>query len=267
MSLTGLIAALSLVAGSTGSVSGASLPSGLVASVAVSQYGTIKGRLIYGGETAPAAKVIVPVGGASKDPTVCAAKTAIVSDALNVDPKTLGVEYGVAYLVRPKGTNPEAAKKLVDQHATVEIDQKNCRFSPYTTAMFQDQTITFKSADPVGHNVHMTGFNNSFNQMVAAGTKLEQKVTAERRAVTLTCDIHPWMLGYVWIFDHPFFAVTKADGSFEITGVPPGMQSLVVWQGSVGYASEKGASGMKIEVKEGETTDVGDIKLDPAKVK
>lgn len=266
VALTGLIAAALATTVAGGAFAG-SLPASLVAGAAIGQYGTIKGRLVYGGEKAPAAKVLVPVGGASKDPSVCASKTAIVSDALNVDPKTLGIEFGVAYLVRPKGSNPEAAKKLLEQHPTVEIDQKNCRFTPYTTAMFQDQSIKFKSTDPVGHNVHMTGFNNSFNQMIAAGSQIEQKVTAERRAVTLTCDIHPWMLGYIWIFDHPFFAMTKADGSFEITGVPAGTQNLVVWQGSVGYATPKGASGVKVEVKAGEVTDVGDIKLDPSKVK
>jgi hypothetical protein len=41
--------------------------------------------------------------------------------------------------------------------------------------------------------------------------------------------VHPWMSGFVAVFDHPFFAVTKPDGSFEIKGLPPGTYNLVFW--------------------------------------
>ena len=69
------------------------------------------------------------------------------------------------------------------------------------------------------------------------------------------------------VFDHPFFAVTKDDGSFEITGVPAGMQNLVVWQEKVGYVTEGAARGKPVKVEAGKVTDVGEIKIDPAKVK
>ena len=39
------------------------------------------------------------------------------------------------------------------------------------------------------------------------------------------------------IFDHPFFAVTGPDGSFEIKGVPAGDQNVVVWQEKIGYVT------------------------------
>ena len=55
--------------------------------------------------------------------------------------------------------------------------------------------------------------------------------------MTVACDIHPWMHGHVMIFDHPFFAVTGPDGSFEIKGVPAGDQNVVVWQEGVGYVT------------------------------
>jgi hypothetical protein len=69
------------------------------------------------------------------------------------------------------------------------------------------------------------------------------------------------------VFDHPFFTTTGADGAFEIKGVPAGDQNLIVWQEKVGYVTPGLARGMPVTVRAGEVTDVGVIKLDPAKVK
>jgi hypothetical protein len=231
-------------------------------------FGTIKGRLVYGSGEAPPAKNLKEKGAAEKDPTVCAAAAAIPDRSLVVDPKTLGVKYGFAYLVRPKGQNPEAVKELVGKAEKVVLDQKNCEFIPYALALHQDQTLVFKSSDPVNHNVHLSPFTNPpFNQILAANGVVEKKLVAERRVIPVSCDIHPWMKSWIMVFDHPFFAVTGDDGSFEIKGVPAGDQKLVIWQASVGYATPGLAQGMPVPVKAGEVTDVGEIKLDPSKVK
>ena len=69
------------------------------------------------------------------------------------------------------------------------------------------------------------------------------------------------------IFDHPFFAVTGPDGSFELRGVPPGSQNVVVWQEKVGYVTPGMARGMPVNVAAGEVVNLREIKIDPAKVK
>ena len=68
--------------------------------------GTIKGRLIWGGDNVPPVVDLVAKGKAQKDPNVCAKNSAIRSHELEVDPKTKGVAYGFAYLSRPKASNP-----------------------------------------------------------------------------------------------------------------------------------------------------------------
>jgi len=231
-------------------------------------FGSIKGKLVWGGNQAPAPRVLVQKGQASKDPAVCAAQGDLLNHELIVDPKTNGVKFAFVYLVKPKGSNPEAVQALVKKTPTVEIDQKNCEFLPYATAMHQDQTLLVKSSDPVNHNVHLSPFANApLNVVLAANGQLEKKLVAERRPISLVCDIHPWMKGWVMVFDHPFFAVTGEDGSFEIKGVPPGEQNLVIWQASVGYATPGLARGMPVTVTPGGVTDVPSVKLDPAKVK
>lgn len=244
----------------------ATLASGMVGQAG---FGTIKGRLVYGGDQVPPAKPLIKVGEALKDPGVCAADAPIPDNSLAIDPKTKGVKFAIVYLLKPNGANPAAAKALVDAHPTVVVDQKNCDFIPHVAAAYKDQTFEFKSSDPTLHNVHVTGFEdaNSLNLTVQPNGSLKKKFIVERRPMPLSCDIHPWMKGYIMLFGHPFFAVTAEDGSFEIKGVPAGPQNLVIWQESVGYANPGAGKGMPVTVKADAGSDVGDVKLDPSKVK
>src|SRR5439155_1683672 len=45
----------------------------------------------------------------------------------------------------------------------------------------------------------------------------------------VTCDVHPWMRGYLGVLPHPYFAVTGADGRFTLRGVPAGEYVLAAW--------------------------------------
>jgi hypothetical protein len=238
---------------------------GLVAASLLGQgpFGTIKGRLVWGDDNVPPPVVLEAAGKASKNPEVCAKTKAIMSRELVVDPKTKGVSYGIAYLLRPKGNNPKAIKDLIAQHPKAELDQSNCEFQPYVLPMHQDQPLVIKASDPmINHNVHVTAFTNeSPNRMVEPQGKLELKLVAERHPIRIACDLHPWMKSYVMVFDHPFFATTAADGSFQIEGVPPGTQNLVLWQERVGYANPGAGRGMPVEVKAGQVNDVGEITL------
>ncbi len=231
-------------------------------------FGSIKGRLVWGGPTVPVLDPLVAVGKAGRDPNICGATSAIPDRQLVVDPVTKGIEYGIAYLIQPKGRNPKAEKALLAETPTVVIDQKNCEFIPYVTVIHQDQKVVFHSSDSANHNLHLAPFTNpAFNQMISGNGALEKTFVAEKRIIPLTCDIHPWMKAYIKVLDHPFFAVTKKDGSFEITGVPVGEQRLVLWQPSAGWVLEELGQGKLINVEVDKTTDVGQIKLDPSKVR
>ena len=46
----------------------------------------------------------------------------------------------------------------------------------------------------------------------------------------MECDAHGWMLGWVYVADNPYYAVTAKDGTFTIKDVPPGSYTLVTWQ-------------------------------------
>lgn len=224
-------------------------------------FGTIKGRLVFGGARVPEASKVD-----TKGQEFCRDQK-VEDRSLAVDPSTKGVANALAWINAPKGKNPEAEKALVAKQAKVQIDNKNCEFVPRSTAMFKGQQVEFTSSDPVGHNSHVTGFSNGVNVALAAKGKATSKLQAEKRPISLKCDIHPWMQGWILVADHPFFAVTGEDGSFEIAGVPAGAQNLILWQEKVGYVTGGAAKGQAVTVPAGGVVDLGEIKLDPSKIK
>jgi hypothetical protein len=247
------------------------LPAGLLNAVAAGQggeYGSIKGQLVWGGSEIPSPKVLIEKGKAPKDPEVCARDEPIPARELLVDPKTKGVANAFVFLVRPKGTNPDAVKELIARQPKRELDQKNCEFIPYVLALHQDQTLVIKSSDPVNHNVRYAAFTNSpFNQILAPNGSLEVKLVAERRPIVVACDIHSWMKSYMMVFDHPFYAITSTDGTFEIKGVPSGEQNLVIWHEKVGYVNPEKAKGTPVMVKPGEPLSLAPVSISPSQIK
>ncbi len=224
--------------------------------------GTIKGRLVWAGGSVPKPKVDVAKDDAKVKDAICKVNPILNKD-LVVDPVSLGIGDAFAYLLKPTGDYSATEKALLEKTPEVVIDQVRCEFVPYTTVIHKDQQLTFKSSDPVGHNIRFSAFNNgSVNQMLAPNGKLKFAIKKEeRRPVPIACDIHPWMKGYFFILDHPFAVVTKPDGSFEITGVPAGTQNLIIWQSSKGYVNTGGNKGMAVTVSAGQTTDVGQITI------
>ena len=64
--------------------------------------------------------------------------------------------------------------------------------------------------------------------MPKKGTKAEKVFNTPELKVKFQCALHPWMYAYVHVLEHPFFAVTRKDGSFTIKGLPPGKYEVSV---------------------------------------
>jgi hypothetical protein len=114
-------------------------------------------------------------------------------------------------------------------------------YEPHILAMQVGQDLVVKNDDPFLHNVHaMSSANPSFN--FGQPNKDPGKKAATLKAVEtfhVKCDVHPWMSAYIRVFDHPFHAVTKADGSFTLDDVPPGSYTITVWHESLGETKQK----------------------------
>ena len=52
------------------------------------------------------------------------------------------------------------------------------------------------------------------------------------------CDVHPWMSAFINVFNHPYYAVSAADGSFTIDNLPPGDYVIEAWHETLGTQTQ-----------------------------
>ena len=67
---------------------------------------------------------------------------------------------------------------------------------------------------------------------------MEEVFAREEISIPVKCNIHPWMRGYIAVFKHPYFVVTKEDGSFDLPALPPGTYTVKAWHETLGTASQ-----------------------------
>ena len=119
-------------------------------------------------------------------------------------------------------------KKFETPSSSVALDQKGCIYTPHVIALQTRQVLAVSNSDPTTHNVHpLPKVNREWNKsQTANASPIERKFSRQEIMLPVKCNIHPWMRSYVNVVDHPFFAVTGGDGSFEIKGLPPGTYTI-----------------------------------------
>ena len=120
----------------------------------------------------------------------------------------------------------------------VVIDQRKCLFLPRVAAAQVGQPVRFLNSDSLAHNVHgMPDEARGWNFMLGVqGASRDTTIDTAEPAIEIKCDVHPWMTAWLGVFDHPYFAVTGADGSFALADVPPGDYAIAAWHERLGSA-------------------------------
>jgi plastocyanin len=200
-------------------------------------FGSIEGTVKYEGEV-PKSK---PADDAGR-----------YRDLLEVERKTGGLLHVVVYLAG-EGFRTNAPADARTGPAAAVVNQQDHTFVPHVMAVRSGQTVTFTNSDPANHNVRASSpaRENEFNVFTGSEGSYQHRFVsdAKQRPVHLTCDIHPWMSAWLFVFDHPHFAMTDHQGKFRISPAPPGRHRLVIEQPDVRYRSEQ-----MVTVKAGEKT-------------
>ena len=194
--------------------------------------GTLTGSIKLVG-TAPTPTVIVAKGTAKRDANVCGAQVAIVDESLQV-----GAGNGIANVFVYIDKTPPGATVPAAPSEPAVFDQKGCVFLPHAMVVRSNQPILIKSQDDAGHNTHTyPGRSRSFNGAIKAlerdGVPLSY-TKHERTPFPVKCDMHSWMQAYHLALDHPWGTITKADGTFELKGLPATTVTLRVWHEKAG---------------------------------
>lgn len=222
---------LGTVAAACGSTSAPPPPAGGGKKVDLATAGSIAGRVAYEGP-APAPEPLRM----SADPACAeAAGPSPMNDAVLVND---GALQNVFVYVKA-GLDPAYT---FDVPATaLKFDQRGCRYLPRVFGVRAGQSFVVLNDDNTLHNVHaLPKANREFNHsMHLKGETRTYSFTEPEVMVRFKCDVHPWMLGHAGVMAHPYFAVSKADGSFDITGLPPGTYTVEAWHERFGTQTQQ----------------------------
>lgn len=132
-------------------------------------------------------------------------------------------------------------------HEPTSFTQQRCMYSPRVVALMTNQTLRITNADPTVHNIHaLPRENRSWNRSQQPGEPpLETSFARPELAIPIMCNVHPWMRAIVFVFDHPYFAVTQTTGAFELKNLPPGTYTIEAWHEKFGTQGQTVTLGAK----------------------
>lgn len=109
------------------------------------------------------------------------------------------------------------------------IDQVDKEFFPRVTVVPVGASVTFPNHDDVRHQVYSFSPAKRFELPLYAGVPAQPVVFDKPGVVVLGCNIHDWMVGYVYVSESPFFAKTGKDGKAVLAELPARVYVLRVW--------------------------------------
>ena len=98
--------------------------------------------------------------------------------------------------------------------------------------------VTFPNHDDVRHQVYSFSPAKRFELPLYAGVPAEPVVFDKPGVVVLGCNIHDWMVGYIYVSDSPYFAKTGKDGKAIIADLPTRVYAVRVWHPQLEVAEE-----------------------------
>jgi hypothetical protein len=201
----------------------------------------------------------------AKDEAHCLAEKASEDEksqqAWKIDDKG-GVGNVFVWIAPPRGQFFKVDMKKKAWPEKVVIDQPHCAFVPHAVVVFPkyrddngklvstDQTFVVGNSAEINHNVNVEG---GVNSILPAHSKKPLLVELEpsSKPLEIKCNIHTWMNAFALPLDHPFAAITKADGTYRIEKVPKGMEvTIFAWHEKAGLVNEDRDKGQTIKLSE-----------------
>jgi plastocyanin len=169
-------------------------------------------------------------------------------EAMVTDDKGKPIEDAVVSLMS-LGTPPAAPL------ATAAImDQHDKEFVPYVLPVYLGTRVTFPNRDNIRHHVYSFSSAKKFELPLYIGTPAAPVVFDKPGVIALGCNIHDWMLAYIYVLTTPHFAKTAADGKARLDGLAPGTYEARVWHPRLRGDTEK--TGKPLTVAAGEPAPV-----------
>jgi hypothetical protein len=98
--------------------------------------------------------------------------------------------------------------------------------------------VHFPNSDNIRHQVYSFSPAKKFELPLYAGSSAPPVTFDKPGVVVLGCNIHDWMIGYVYVSETPFYAKTGAAGAAVLSDMPPGEYTVRIWHPSMDRAEE-----------------------------
>jgi hypothetical protein len=249
---------------------GTTTPKGKLEAIEAKEVAVLKGRVTYDG-TPPAPADIKSTVDQNADKGHCHLDETGKSftDQTWVVGKDGGVA-NVAVWVLP-GDGKYFKVDAASLPREVDTDQPFCAFVPHVQLhmpgitgadkklVTTGQVFKIKNSAPIAHNTSyqgdpVQGISGNFNLAPKEERVLSLPPSATQ-VITMVCDRHKWMKGYVWSLPTPFAAVTDKDGNFEIKGIPADAPvKIVFWHEAAGFFGPNGQKGDPVTLKAGDNS-------------
>jgi hypothetical protein len=172
-------------------------------------------------------------------------------------------------------------KQLKELDKEVKIRQPHCAFIPHCAFLFSQykpdpknprkwqptgQVLKIVNDAEISHNTNWSGGakNSGANVILGKGTeRIVDNLVPETKEITIACNIHPWMKGYLRVVDTPYYDISKSDtldgkdkvekndprfGTYEIKNLPVGKVRVLAWHENCGYLNKEAGKGEVIEI-------------------
>lgn len=141
-----------------------------------------------------------------------------------------GVEDVVVFAdALAKGENPPLLHARTNQSAQATIAQRNKEFEPYVTPIQVGTAVNFPNEDDILHNVYSFSKAKKFQLPLYKDSPPDPLIFDEPGPVILGCNIHDWMVAYVYVLETPFFSKTDSTGRATLAAIPEGDYEVQVW--------------------------------------
>lgn len=191
--------------------------------IEVGDGGTIAGKISFSGSPP-----VNPVHNITQDVDYCGAS--ITADYYVIDANG-GLKNAVIIIENiSKG-------KAYDKKGIIPFENIKCVFEPHVSVGVKGQKLGIVSRDSILHNTHLyhgPKERTLYNIAIPFKDKIIKKKLKKTGKVIVKCDAHDWMLGYVYVADHPYLTISAADGSFELKDVPAGDYQVKIWHERLG---------------------------------
>lgn len=109
-----------------------------------------------------------------------------------------------------------------------KMDQKNREFVSHILAVHVGESVLFPNSDNIQHHIYSFSPANSFEIQLYKDIS-PKPITFDKAGIAvLGCNIHDWMVGYVYITDAPYFTQTDSKGAWSLN-LPADNYTLTLW--------------------------------------